>query len=161
MSVTTETNRRGARRDRSLARLQRDAALMRVGRMRRLLIGGVAGLTAALAYFVSAIAPGRTLPSSKRAAAVPSSNVTTASATMPQLASPAQLGLQSPNQAPQSAPAQSHQSQAAATPTPAPAGSASAGSASAGSAPAGTAPAGTAPPAAAADNPPAATTGGS
>ncbi|MGA2925290.1 MAG: hypothetical protein ABSG43_04745, partial [Solirubrobacteraceae bacterium] len=101
------------------AALQRDAALARVGRTRRVLIGATAGLTAALAYFVSAVAPGRTLTSSHAATGEVASaaSATTsgtaaptgsaagarASTTMPPLASPSQLGLQAPDQAPQAA----------------------------------------------------------
>ena len=151
---------RGAHsRERSLARLQRDAALMRVGRARRLLIGGAAGLTAAIAYFVSSIAPGRAYSGSKHAGTAPLTAVTLRSSTMPPLASPAQLGLQSPDQAPQAAPAPPSPpppapSSAGAGASPTGGGSASAGAAA-------TQPASSQPVVPAADNPPPASTGGS
>lgn len=116
---------RDARRDvRSLAQLERDAALDRVGRTRRWVIIATAALTAAFAAVVSAVAPGRTLAAHRQpgtatvaatAARTPAPNVT--SGRMPPLASPSSLGLQGPSQAPQPAP---EQAPAPAPPQPSP-----------------------------------------
>lgn len=117
--------------DRSLAQLQRDAALRRVGRVRRWTIGAAAALTAGFAVVVSAVAPGRTQASQSRvqgtttgasAAPVARSN------RMPPLKSASELGLRAPDQAPQPAPDQSQAApappapdQSRAAPVPAPA----------------------------------------
>ena len=98
----------------SKATLQRDAALARIGRARRWLIAGAAGLTGAIAAFVSATAHGHTL---HRKAVVPTSTRTTGSSStspsahMPPLASPHSLGLQGPAQDPQSSSSGSSQPQ--------------------------------------------------
>jgi hypothetical protein len=93
--------------DRLAVQRDRDAALSRVGRVRRLTIFGAGALTAGLAAAVSAIAPGRSLgakatvvrePSSARAARRPAGSGTLR---MPGLASPGALGLRAPQSAPQ------------------------------------------------------------
>ncbi len=109
---------RFARRDPSLAQLQRDAALTRIGRTRRGLIVGAAALTAGFAGLVSAVVPGRSFGARARVStestaagtvrAAPSTH--TSADRMPPAASASELGLQSPDQAPQSAPSQSSQS---------------------------------------------------
>jgi hypothetical protein len=109
-----------APRNKPLAGLQRDAALIRVSRTRRALFVGAVALSAGLAAVVSAIAPGRSLGAKPtfRTAATGSKATTTASisgasanrssaAQMPPLASPSELGLQAPDAAPQAAPGQS------------------------------------------------------
>src|SRR5690349_14464883 len=110
------------RQSRSLAALQRDAALRRVSRVRRGALLAAAGLTAG-------IAPGRSLGAKSRWTATtagrPAPKPKVMPASMPPLASPGALGLQGPSEAPQpapqpSTPAPSDQSQPAA-PAPAPA----------------------------------------
>src|SRR5947208_16307256 len=87
---------------RSLAAEQRDAALVRIGRLQWWMIAG-AGLTAGLAALVSSVAPGRSLhaasTSAPRATSVPHSGSSTPR--MPAPASPADLGLQAPADTPQ------------------------------------------------------------
>lgn len=96
--------------DRAYARGQRDAAISRVGRTRRWLIIGAAGLSAALAALASALTPGRSVaaktPARTVAATSPAPSGSAANQPLPPEASPSSLGLQSPSQAPQSAPAQ-------------------------------------------------------
>lgn len=120
-------------RTRSHAALARDAALARIGRTRRWLIVGAAGLTAGVAAFVSATAHGRTLHKGG-ATGVPVPSVSTSSVApqMPPLANPSSLGLQGPVEDPQppssgssGSGSSSPQSQAPA-PAPAPAPSSSA-----------------------------------
>jgi hypothetical protein len=87
---------------RSQAALSRDAALTRIGRTRRWVIVGAAGVTAGVAAFVSATAHGRTLKKGTAArvpvrTAAPSST----SVQMPPLANPSSLGLQGPVTDPQ------------------------------------------------------------
>ena len=69
---------------------------------------GAAALTGAIAAVVSAVAPGRSLGDKAKGAAsgatVPAAK-RSSRAEMPPLASPGALGLQSPAEAPQSAPA--------------------------------------------------------
>jgi hypothetical protein len=96
-----------ASRNQPLAGLERDAALIRVSRTRRALFVGAAALSAGLAVVVSAVAPGRSLGAKPTfRAAVTTASVTGASSTqprpvrMPPLASPGELGLQSPDAAP-------------------------------------------------------------
>ncbi len=114
------------RRSTSLAQLERDAALARVGRTRRWAVVAVAGLTAAFAALVSAIAPGHSLGAKGRVTAHVSARTATKPTTnhlkMPPLASAGDLGLQGPSSAPQpsaapspaqSAPAQSAPTQSA------------------------------------------------
>ena len=126
--IATE-HRAIGRRSRSLAQLERDAALERVGRARRGLIIGAAALTAAIAALVSAIAPGHTLGQARILTGAQTSAAAAATVTqMPPLASPSQLGLQGPSQAPQSAPSQATPNPAAAAPAPAPAPAVSGGS---------------------------------
>jgi hypothetical protein len=106
------------------AQRARDATLRRVSRVRAMTILGAGGLTVALAAFVSAVAPGRTLGAkvSVGLGTVTAGRTTTptASRTLPPLASPSQLGLQSPDGAPQAAPSPAPQPQAAPAPQPAP-----------------------------------------
>lgn len=89
----------------------RDAALTRISRTRRLLIGAVAGLTALFAAIASALAPGRTASASAQqrtatgSAQTSSTGVRPASARkLPPLAGASALGLQGPTAAPQAAP---------------------------------------------------------
>jgi len=120
---------RAGRQSPSRAALERDAALHRVSRTRRWLILAAGALSAAFAALVSAITPGHSLGAKAQAQtvateasatthAVASSNASAAK--MPPLASPADLGLQGPSQAPQpsSDPNQVAQSQAAPVPDP-------------------------------------------
>lgn len=104
------------RRSKSLAQLERDAALARVSRARRWALLGAAALTAGFAALVSAIAPGRSVGAKGRAttyvAARSAPRHTAAGLQMPPLASAGDLGLQGPSSAPQSA--------AGPTPSPAP-----------------------------------------
>src|SRR5689334_4803346 len=91
--------------DRSDARVRRDQALRRVGHMRRWLIGSSAALTAGFAVLLAEVAHGRSShpnPRATSAAARPNAQTQPA---LPADASPGDLGLQSPAQAPQ--PAQS------------------------------------------------------
>jgi hypothetical protein len=121
-----DSDMRNARRSQSLAARERDAALGRVGRTRRWVILGAAGLTAGFAALVSSVAPGKTLKAGhatvRSEAASTTSPRSTGSTKMPPLASPSQLGLQGPGQPPQSAPAQTtpDPSQAPAQTTPDP-----------------------------------------
>ena len=101
-------------RNKSSAALARDAAIARVGRTRRWVIAGTAALTAGLAGLVSAVAPGRSLASktsshteTATAAGKAASGANASSSAVPQLppvANPSSLGLQGPNQPPQSVP---------------------------------------------------------
>lgn len=119
----------GLRPDRMAGQRERDAALDRVSRVRRRIGLGAGALVAGFAAFVSATAPGRTLGAKVPVGSetVPAGRTTgrSASLTMPPLASPSQLGLQSPEGVPQAAPtappAQAQpQPQAAPAPQPAP-----------------------------------------
>ncbi len=90
---------------RAQARSDRDAALVRVRRVRGGVIAVAAGLTAGFAALVSALAPGRTLGAIKHSDTAGSPVQTADVATnvrlrMPSLAGPAQLGLQGPGSAP-------------------------------------------------------------
>ncbi len=106
----------GPRPDRAAAQIKRDAALARLTRARGITIAGAGALTAIVAGVVSS-ASGRTLGARHAVrsvayaprAAAPSSRT----ATLPPLASAAQLGLGAPGAAPQAAPGPP-QSQAAA-----------------------------------------------
>lgn len=92
------------RRNQSLAQLERDAALERVSRARRWVIAAAAALTAAFAALVSTVAPGRTLGARAQARTLGSTRTlaqVVTSTRMPPLASPGDLGLQGPSQAPQ------------------------------------------------------------
>ena len=110
-----------ARRSQSLAARERDAALGRVGRTRRWVILGAAGLTAGFAALVSSVAPGKTLKPSRATvrseAATTTRHRSTRSTKMPPLASASQLGLQGPGAPPQSAPAQTAPTQQAPDPS--------------------------------------------
>jgi hypothetical protein len=97
--------------------MERDAALDRLGRARRWIIVAAAALTAGFAALVSAVAPGRSLGHTRTPAAP--RQTAAAAAVMPPVASPSELGLQGPNEAP--APAQSTPApQAAPQPQPVP-----------------------------------------
>lgn len=117
---------------RPAAVLERDAALARVGRMRRLVIFGSAALTAAFAGLVSTTPLGkasprttaRTTPSTARA-----STPVAKAPSLPPLANANQLGLQGPSVAPSapadnsgavSAPSDASSQPAPAAPQPAP-----------------------------------------
>jgi hypothetical protein len=115
------------RRSKSLAQLERDAALRRVSRARRWMIIGAGGLSAAFAALVSAVAPGHSLGAkthaevastgSARTAKASTAAASTASAPrMPPLASASELGLQGPSQDPQAS-SDPSQSQAQAPPS--------------------------------------------
>jgi hypothetical protein len=107
---------RGARRpSKSLAQLERDAALARLGRVRRWVIAGAAALTAGFATLVSAVTPGRSAGAQAQARGLGSSRTPVRRATparMPPLASASELGLQGPSQAPESSSAPSQSSSA-------------------------------------------------
>jgi hypothetical protein len=128
VGMTGNEPRSVARRNQSVAQLERDAALGRVARTRRWMFAGAAALTAGIAGLVSSVAPGRTLSSRSQASAVsksaPRASVS-AAPKMPPLASPSSLGLQGPSQAPQGdssqAPATQSQAPAAQSQAPAPA----------------------------------------
>jgi hypothetical protein len=107
------------------AQRERDAALDRVNRVRGMTIVGAGALTAAVAALVSAAAPGRTLgakaPVGTGTVLAPHTTGRVASRRMPPLASPSQLGLESPGSVPQAAPtAPPAQVQPPAAPAPAP-----------------------------------------
>ena len=135
VSMNGIDHRGAAQRSQAVAQLERDAALGRVGRTRRWLIAGAAGLTAAFAALVSAVAPGRTVAARSQPGGVTEARTSSPSASstaMPPPASPSRLGLRSPEQPPQAASlpppaasvppqAPSDPSQAAPPPTPAPA----------------------------------------
>jgi hypothetical protein len=95
-------------RKQSVAQLERNAALQRVTRTRRFVIGGAAALSAGIAALVSAIAPGHSLGANKAVAGGTegsSSNASTARASvapkkMPPLAKPSDLGLSGPPSGP-------------------------------------------------------------
>jgi hypothetical protein len=99
-------------RKQSVAQLERDAALHRVTRTRRFVIGGAAALSAGIAAFVSAIAPGHSLGANKAVASGADTSSSTAtsgastarasvsSKTMPPLAKPSDLGLTGPPSGP-------------------------------------------------------------
>ena len=91
-------------------RFKRDAALRRVGRTRRWVIGSSAALTAGFAVLVSEVAPGHSAAASNA-----KSSSAASQPAMPAVASPGELGLSAPAQAPQPAPSQA-QPQAAPTP---------------------------------------------
>jgi hypothetical protein len=112
--------------DRSNARLRRDQALRRVGHMRRWVIGSSAALTAGFAVFVAEVAHGRSsraTPRSSSATARPASHSEPA---LPAVASPGDLGLQSPDQVPQPSPSPA-QSNPAPQSSPAPSDSSGGG----------------------------------
>lgn len=108
--------------DRVAAQRGRDAALLRVSRLRRATIIGAGALTAALAAVVSAVAPGRSLGAkasvSARTAVARPTRPQTGSPKMPPLANPSGLGLQAPGAAPQAAPQTQPQPQPQAAPAP-------------------------------------------
>jgi hypothetical protein len=106
-------------RKQSVAQLERDAALQRVTRTRRFVIGGAAALSAGIAALVSAIAPGHSLGANKALAGAETSSGSASSAStaqasvspkkMPPLAKPSDLGLSGPPSGPTPSP---HASQA-------------------------------------------------
>ncbi|HEV3127695.1 MAG TPA: hypothetical protein VGY32_01860 [Solirubrobacteraceae bacterium] len=109
---------------RSLTSSDRDAALARVGRTRRWLLGAAAALTAGLAALASALVPGRSLASKHQTAATgttgPANSPTRKTEpALPPPASSGQLGLQAPSQAPQPAAPQPDPSQQSAPAAPA------------------------------------------
>ncbi len=92
---------------RPAAVLERDAALARVGRLRRLVIFGSAALSAAFAGLVSTTPLGKASPRTTARTAPSTARASTRSAqapSLPPLANANQLGLQGPTVAP-SAPA--------------------------------------------------------
>ncbi len=103
-------DRRHRHRGPSAAQLERDAALVRVSRTRRFVIGGAAALSAGIAALVSAVAPGHTLGAKTAEAATGTSSASgsgrstahasTASKKMPPLAKPSDLGLSGPRVGP-------------------------------------------------------------
>lgn len=111
-------------KSRSQASQRRDEAMRRVGHVRRWVIGSSAALTAGFAVFVAQVAHGRspskTHHTSSAATARPAAGTEPA---LPAIASPGELGLQSPNQVPEAAPSpqQSAPAPAPAAPAPAPA----------------------------------------
>ncbi len=83
------------------AALERDAAFSRVSRVRGWTIAGAAALTGAGAALVAATAPGHTVRARTRTVASSATPRSAAApAKLPPLASPTQLGLQGPGQAP-------------------------------------------------------------
>ena len=106
--------------DRSDARLRRDQALRRVGHMRRWVIGSSAALTAGFAVFVADVAHGRSSTTTPRSNSVTARPASQSEPALPAVASPGDLGLQGPAQAPQpstSAPQPSPQPQASPAPS--------------------------------------------
>ena len=95
---------------RSAAQVDRDAALIRVSRTRRLVLGAATALTAGIAALVSAVAPGKTSAStadhSVRSAAPGFPTSAASSNRMPPLATPTELGLGA-GEAPKAAPSPS------------------------------------------------------
>ncbi len=94
-------------RNRAFSQLERDAALARIGRVRRWMIVAAAGLTAGFAALVSTIAPGRSLAARARTSVRPATRTasTRTNLRMPPPASAGALGLQAPSAPPQAAPA--------------------------------------------------------
>ncbi len=78
--------------------VERDAALGRIARTRRWLIAGAAGLTAAFAALVSAVAPGHSL-AARHASGTESGS--TSPGQLPPLANPSSLGLRGPSSPPE------------------------------------------------------------
>jgi len=116
---------------RSTAVLERDAALARVGRLRRLVIFGSAALSAAFAALVSTTPLGKaSVRSTRTGSTAPRASTPVAQApSLPPLAGANQLGLQGPQVAPsdasgasagpsQAAPSQAPSSQPAPAPQP-------------------------------------------
>jgi hypothetical protein len=113
--------------DRSDARLRRDQALRRVGHMRRWVIGSSAALTAGFAVFVAEIAHGRSSTATPRSSAATARPASQSEPALPAVASPGDLGLQSPAQAPQPAPSTAQPSSPAPQSSPAPSDSSGGG----------------------------------
>lgn len=115
---------------RPAAVLERDAALARVGRMRRLVIFGSAALSAAFAGLVSTTPLGKASPrtTAGTASTARASTPVAQAPSLPPLANANQLGLQGPSVAPSSSadnsgsvsPSSSAPSQSAPAPQPAP-----------------------------------------
>ncbi len=135
-------NRMTTGNTKSRAALARDAALARVSRTRRWVIAGTAALTAGFAALVSVVAPGRSLASKQPARTPAVANTPSASSSaipqLPPAASPRLLGLQGPDQPPQSIPSPPQQSSPApsapqSAPQPAPQSSGGGGVVSGGS----------------------------
>jgi peptidoglycan DL-endopeptidase CwlO len=116
VSMVSAGSPRPGRRQASLAALERDAALQRVSRTRRWMIGAVAALSAGITALVSSVAPGHTLKKNANARELTTSGTATQARTatrMPPLATPSDLGLQGPSSPP-------HASSAPSASTPAP-----------------------------------------
>jgi hypothetical protein len=97
-------------RQASLAARERDAALQRVSRTRRWMIGAVAALSAGITALVSSVAPGHTLKKNANARELTTSGTATQARTatrMPPLATPSDLGLQGASSPPQASSAPS------------------------------------------------------
>ena len=86
---------------RSRAMDRRDQALRRVGHMRRWVIGSSAALTAGFAVFVAEVAHGRSSSPAPRSSSATTRPAAASEPALPAVASPGDLGLQSPDQAPQ------------------------------------------------------------
>jgi hypothetical protein len=101
--------------DRSDARLRRDQALRRVGHTRRWVIGSSAALTAGFAVFVADVAHGRSSSATPRPRSATGRPASQAEPALPPVASPTDLGLQGPAQAPQPSPSPAPSSPAPST----------------------------------------------
>jgi hypothetical protein len=113
--VTDPSQRTGPPGERRRATLERDAALARVGRVRRWLIAATAALTAGIAALVYAVTPGRSAAATHVKSSAPAASSRSSGLQMPPAAGAGALGLQGPAQVPSAAPPQ------AVAPAPAPA----------------------------------------
>jgi hypothetical protein len=89
--------------NRSQAMNRRDQALRRVGHMRRWVIGSSAALTAGFAVFVAEVAHGRSSSPTPRSSSATTRPAATSEPALPAVASAGDLGLRSPDHAPQPA----------------------------------------------------------
>src|SRR5690242_1462970 len=87
--------------NRSQAMDRRDQALRRVGHVRRWVIGSSAALTAGFAVFVAEVAHGRSSTPTPRSSSATARPAAASEPALPAVASPGDLGLQSPAQPPQ------------------------------------------------------------
>jgi len=110
--MNDDRNPRLAPDDRSDARLRRDQALRRVSHMRRWVIGSSAALTAGFAVFVAEVAHGRSSSATPRSSSATARPVSQSEPALPAVASPGDLGLQSPAQTPQPSPSPAQSSPA-------------------------------------------------